>query len=244
MNDANGERNSPPRTDPFVEALLDTVAGRATSASDDAVLGSGDRLTADERDLIAAIREWAPGLPEALAELETEAQQAGSAPVQVDDPIAQMLGLVEDPTIMIDGRKLAAIRKSEGLTVGDLAHLLNLRGWDITANSVFSWERDRLNPPPATINTVAEVLDVDVDSILKANIQLVQTFDSLFDDESIAAFLEQWSRESSVPVGRLAEHSKRLLATAGKRNATSATPQTVLAILQHFKNLPDFEDPA
>lgn len=233
MNDPNSKRTSPAR-DPFVEALLDTVAGHPTSAD----------LSDDERDLIAAIAEWAPGLPEALAELDTERDQTGEAPVRVDDPIAQMLGLVEDPAVLFNGRQLAAIRKSAGLTVGDLAHRLNQRGWDVTTNTVFSWERNKLNPPPATINAVAEVLNVDVDSILTTTTQRAQTLDILFDDEIIAVFLDQWSRESNVPVERLAEHSKRLLATAGKRNATTATPQTLLAILQHFKNLPDFEDPA
>lgn len=231
MKDPNDERS--PATDPFVEALIETVAGHPTSAD----------LTDDERDLIAAIAEWAPGLPEALAELDAETYQTSPAPV-ADDPIAQMLGLVEDPAVLINGRRLAAIRKSAGLTVGDLAQRLNQRGWDVTTNTVFSWERDKLNPPPATINAVAEVLNVAADSILTTNTELAQTLDVLFDDEIIAAFLDQWSRESNVPVDQLAEHSKRLLATAGKRNATSATPQTLLAILQHFKNLPGFEDPA
>ncbi|GIL37010.1 helix-turn-helix domain-containing protein [Phycicoccus sp. DTK01] len=221
-------------TDPFVEALLDTVAGHPTS----------DDLTDDERDLIAAIAQWAPGLPEALAELDADTNETGAAPVRVDDPIAQMLGLVEDPGVVINGRQVAALRKSAGLTVGDLAQRLKQRGWDVTANTVFSWERDKLNAPPATINAVAEVLNVDTDSILTTNPQRAQTLDVLFDDEMIAAFFDQWSRERKVPVERLAEHSKRLLATAGKRNATSATPQTLLAILQHFKNLPDFEHPA
>jgi len=88
MNDPNNETTSP-ATDPFVEALLDAVAGHRTSAN----------LTDDEGDLIAAIAEWAPGLPEALAELDAERDQSGPAPVRVDDPIAQMLGLVEDPAI-------------------------------------------------------------------------------------------------------------------------------------------------
>lgn len=233
MNDPNNAKTSP-ATDPFVEALLDTVAGHRTSAE----------ITDDERDLIAAIAEWAPGLPEALAELGTEGDQSGPAPVRVDDPIAQMLGLVEDPAVLINGHQLAAIRKSAGLTVSDLARRLNERGWNVTTNTVFSWERDKLNPPPATINAVAEVLNVDVDSILTTITRPAYTLDVLFDDAIVAAFLDQWSRESNVPVERLAEHSKRLLATAGKRNATSATPRTLLAILQHFKNLPNFGDPA
>lgn len=233
MNDPNSETTSP-ETDPFLDALLDTVAGHPTSAD----------LTDDERELIAAIAEWAPGLPEALAELDAEQGQMRPAPVRSEDPIAQMLGLVEDPAVLIDGRKLATIRKSASLTVADVAARLNERGWDVATSTVFSWERNKLNPPPATISAVAEVLNVAVDSILAASTAPATTLEVLFGDELIAAFLDEWSRESNVPVERLSEHSKRLLATAGKRNATSATPQTLLAILQHFKNLPGFEAPA
>lgn len=232
MNDPNNYETTPAR-DAFAEALLDAAAGHPTSAD----------LTDDERDLIAAIAEWAPGLPEALAELDAEQEPTRPAPVRADDPIAQMLGLVEDPAVLIDGRQLAAIRKSASLTVSDLAEHLIQRGWDVTTNTVFSWERNKLNPPPATINALAEVLNVAADSIFATSTTRAQTLDVLFDDETIAEFLAEWSRESNVPVERLTEHSKRLLATAGKRNATSATPQTLLAILQHFKNLPGFEDP-
>ena len=233
MNDRNKDETTPAR-DALSEALLDAAAGHPTSAD----------LTDDERELISAIAEWATGLPEALAELDAEPEPTRPVPVRIDDPIAQMLGLIEDPAVLIDGRQVAAIRKSAGLTVTDLAARLNQRGWDVTTNTVFSWERNKLNPPPATINAVAEVLNVAADSILATSTARVQTLDVLFDDETIAAFLGEWSRESNVPVERLAEHSKRLLAKAGKRNATSATPQTLLAILQHFKNLPGFEDPA
>ncbi|MCZ3390048.1 MAG: helix-turn-helix domain-containing protein [Actinomycetia bacterium] len=232
MNELNNDETTPAR-DALSEALLDAAAGHPTSAD----------LTDDERELIAAIAEWATGLPEALAELDSEPEPTRPVPVRADDPIAQMLGLIEDPAVLIDGPQVAAIRKSAGLTVTDLAARLNQRGWDVTTNTVFSWERNKLNPSPATINAVAEVLNVGADSILTTSTARVQTLDVLFGDESIAAFLGEWSRESNVPVERLAEHSKRLLATAGKRNATSATPQTLLAILQHFKSLPGFEDP-
>jgi transcriptional regulator with XRE-family HTH domain len=232
MNDPNNCETTSAR-DAFAEALLDVAAGHPASSD----------LTDDERDLIAAIAEWAPGLPEAFAKFDAEPERTAPAPVRADDPIAQMLGLVEDPSVLIDGRQLASIRKSANLTVSDLAEHLIQRGWDVTTNTVFSWERNKLNPPPATINALAEVLNVAADSILTTSTTRAQTLDVLFEDESIAAFLDEWSRERNIPVERLTEHSKRLLATAGRRNATSATPQTLLAILRHFKNLPGFEDP-
>src|SRR5680860_1201921 len=127
MNDPNNDETTPAR-DAFTEALLDAVAGHPNSAD----------LTDDERDLIAAIADWAPDLPEALAELDAEPEPTRPALVRADDPIAQMLGLVEDPTVLIDGRQLAAIRKSASLTVSDLAERLNQRGWAVTTNTVFS----------------------------------------------------------------------------------------------------------
>lgn len=219
-----------PTFDAFSEALLDAVAGHPTSTE----------LSDDERDLIAAIREWAPGLPEALANLDDD-EPTRRTPVRSDDPIARMLGLVQDPAVRLDGRRLATARKSAGLKIDDLARRLQKRGWDVTVSAVFAWERGKLNPPPATINAIAEVLSVSTDAILATSASQTQTLDVLFDDELIATFLQQWAREANVSAEKLAEHSKRMLATAGKRNATSATPQTLLAILQHFKNLPGFE---
>ncbi len=221
-----------PASDAFSEALLDAIAGHQISAE----------LTEDERSLVVAISEWAPGLPEALANLDTEDAPATRTPVRSDDPIAQMLGLVESPAVRLDGRRLATVRKAAGLNIADLASRLRERGWDVSVSTVSAWERGRLNPPPATINAIAEVLEVTAEAILATSPATPQSLDVLFDDELIAAFLDEWASETHVSAEELAEHSKRLLATAGKRNATSATPQTLLAILKHFKNLPGFEN--
>lgn len=228
---AGGETS--PAADTFSEALLDAITEHPISTN----------LTDDDRDLVAAIKEWAPGLPEALANLDADDQPATMTPVRPDDPIAQMLGLVENPAVRIDARRLATERKAAGLNIADLAHRLAERGWDVTVSTVSAWERGRLNPPPATINAIAEVLALAPDALLSASTGQAQSLDVLFDDELIAAFLDEWAREAKVSAAELAEHSKRLLATAGKRNATSATPQTLLAILKHFKNLPGFDGP-
>lgn len=217
--------------DAFSGAVLDAVAGHQISVE----------LTEDERKLVLAIREWAPGLPEALANLETGDKPAARTPVRSDDPIARMLGLVVDPAVDLDGRRLAAVRKAANLNIAELANRLQRRGWETTVSTVSAWERGRLHPPPATINAIAEVLNVTAESILSVTPGTTQSLDVLFDDELIDAFLNEWAREANIPAEELAKHSKRLLATAGKRNATSATPQTLLAILKHFKNLPGFD---
>jgi transcriptional regulator with XRE-family HTH domain len=217
----------------FAQALHDAMAGHANYAG----------LNAEEQDLLAAISDWLPGLPEALANLELAAESdvATEQPIRPDDPIAQMLGLAEDSAISLDGKLLASVRKAAGLNIADLAGRLQRRGWDVSVKTVSAWERNLTNPPPATINAISEELDVAADVLLASSRANAQTLDVLFDDELITAFLDEWAREANVPARTLAAQSKRLLATAGKRNATSATPETLLAILRHFKNLPGFE---
>lgn len=231
-HEADAQEATMSALDAFSVALLDAITGHQISAE----------LTEDDRSLVVAISEWAPGLPEALANLDTGDEPATRTPVRSDDPIAQMLGLVVDPAVGLDGRRLATVRKAAGLNIADLANRLQQRGWDVTVSTVSAWERGRLNPPPAAINAIAKVLELTADAILATSPATTQSLDVLFDDELIATFLDEWASETNASADVLAEHSKRLLATAGKRNATSATPQTLLAILKHFKNLPGFEN--
>jgi transcriptional regulator with XRE-family HTH domain len=216
----------------FIQAVRDAIDGRA-------IVG----INAEEQELLAAIGDWLLGLPEALANFEfaEESDVTTEPPIRPEDPIAQMLGLVEDSAISLDGKRLASVRKAAGLNIADVSRRLQQRGWDVSIKTVSAWERNLTNPPPATINAIAEVLNVAPDVIFAASQSSAQTLEVLFDDEMIAAFLDEWAREVDVPAKRLAAQSKRLLATAGRRNATSATPETLLAILRHFKNLPGFE---
>lgn len=222
-------------TETFAEALNDAVAGRVNDAG----------LTAEEQDLLRAVSVWLPSLPEALANLEPDAYPAPRTvrSARSDDPIARMLGLVEDSAVTLDGRRLASARKAAGLNIAHLASRLQVRGWDVSVGTVSAWERNRVKPPPATINAIAQELGVAADTLLASSHDRAQTLDVLFSDDLIAGFLAEWARETNVSAQTLTERSKRLLATAGKRNATSATPATLLAILRHFRNSPGFESP-
>jgi transcriptional regulator with XRE-family HTH domain len=134
------------------------------------------------------------------------------------------------------------LRKAAGFNIGELARRLRTRGWDVSVKTVSAWERNLVNPPPATINAIAEELAVTSDAILSTAPALAaQTLDGLFTDATIAAFFEEWATEANLPVEAITERSKRLLASAGKRNATSVTPQTLLAVLRHFRTSPAFE---
>jgi transcriptional regulator with XRE-family HTH domain len=242
MNDrhpSNPEPSTNPdeaRPDAFTRALLDTAAGRDLEAG----------LPPEEHELITTISNWLPDLLDVVAQHSTVADTDDDSrhPVRRDDPVAQMLGLIEDGSVRLDGRRLASVREAAGLDIRQLATRLQRRGWDVTISTVSAWERNRTNPPPATINAIAEELGVAADQILVASTDTSHTLDAVFDDARIATFLNEWAKEANVSAESLTQHSKRLLATAGKRNATSATPETVLAILRHFKNLPGFENQA
>ena len=225
--------------DAFTRALLDIAAGRPHRAAD---------LTREDQQLLSAVTDWLPELPDALAGFGTEEtygdtddHSRGPVEVRPDDPIALLLGLVEDPAVHLDGRRLATARRAAGLDIAELAERLSQRGWDATIKVVSAWERGRTSPPPATINALAEELHVRSETLLAASARRAPTIDALFDDAAIAAFFDEWAREVNIPVQNLAEQAKRVLVAAGKRNATSTSPQTLLAILRHFKNLPGFE---
>lgn len=224
--------------DTFTLALLRRAAGY----TDPANLHDLDDLDDEDRQLLTSISGWLPDLPAALSvdvALEEDAA-ATPEPVRSDDPIAQMLGLVVDAAIALDGRKLAALRKGAGLDLAQFTRRLHQRGWDITIRTASGWERNRNNPPPALINAMAEELGVPTDRLLASPTARASELDVIFDDARIAAFLDSWAAEANVSAKDLRRHSMRLFETAGQRNATAATPETVLAILRHFKHLPGF----
>jgi transcriptional regulator with XRE-family HTH domain len=216
--------------DAFSEAFLDIVTGHQPTAD----------LSQEDQALLASLRDWAPGLPEALANLEDEPPLERTS-IRHDDPIAQMLGLVEDPAVRLDGRRLANTRKAAGIDIAELASRLQRRGWDTSINDIFSWELGKANPPPATINAISEVLDVPANSVLSSRPAPMSTLEGLFTDSVIADFFDDWARESDLTAQELIYRSKRLFAGAGKRNATTATAETLLAILRQFRSLPGFD---
>lgn len=228
--------------DTFTRALLDIAAGRAHRDED---------LPEEHRQLLRALSDWLPDVLDVCAELRTIEAVANSernhsrrpADVRPDDPIALMLGLVVDPAVRLDGRRLATSRKAAGLDIAQLAKRLNRRGWNVSIKTISAWERNLDYPPPATIEALAEELSIVPDTLLMSVASDTPQIDVLFDDAMIAAFLEDWARKVNVPAERLAEHAKRLLVTAGKRNATGSSPRTLLAVLRQFRNLPGFEVP-
>jgi transcriptional regulator with XRE-family HTH domain len=153
-------------TDPETDAALEhapnsfdaALFNRAAGLPDDTVLEPSDR------ELLESIGDWLPGLKDALA--TTIPEQTSHEPVRHDDPVAQMLGLVPDKAIILDGRSLANAREAAGLSLDQLVELLQQRGWHVTTTSASSWEHDHATPPPAIVDAIATELGVDANQLL------------------------------------------------------------------------------
>jgi hypothetical protein len=163
------------------------------------------------------------------------------APVSADDPVALMLGLVPDPQIAIDGRKLAAVRKKVGVDLKELVARLRHRGWPVQTKEALRWHTGTTVLAQALINAVAETLSVDSTAIL-ARSSSAPPADDLLDDVRIASFLEQWASDIHMPPARLREQIAHLLIGANMRNSTSTSADTLLAVLTALRDVPDLLD--
>jgi transcriptional regulator with XRE-family HTH domain len=108
-----------------------------------------------------------------------------------------MLGLVPDPDVLVDGRKLAAARKRSQMDLRQLVSRINARGWEVTMQEALKWELGRPALAPALITAIAEELSVGDDALLTA-VRPTGGVDDLFDDQTIQAFLSDWAAEAGV----------------------------------------------
>jgi hypothetical protein len=132
--------------DEFI-SILDARDGRPAVEA-----GAG----ADNADILAALE---------AVDLAWEAQL--SAPSLEDDPTAVMLGLVPDPEVTFDSGAALAARKRSGQTVTELAAKLAARGWDVTSQDVFAWERGSVSISPALVRAVAEEIGAAPESLVR-----------------------------------------------------------------------------
>src|SRR3954468_24924220 len=146
-------------------------------------------LGADLQQLVDDLAPWLEALRSAAAELADEPsasllneehQHSTSEPVRADDPVALMLGLVADPTVAIDGRKLTMARKKAGLDLKDLVRRLRYRGWNVDTKEVFRWQTGNASLCPALTRAIARELQVDESSLL-AQPDRGQPVNDLFD---------------------------------------------------------------
>jgi len=215
----------------FEEAIAARAAGLPTT----------DKLSADDKELLDAIGPWLPILKDALATSQEDATRDAPrlATIDVDDPVASMLGLVPNRDMILDGRKLATARQAAKINLGQLVQRLVSRGWAATNAAAFAWEQGRQNPAPAVINAIADELGLAPESLL-ASTNTVEPLAELFNDERIAEFIEDWAQETGISADTLQDKSRRMLASAGRRNNTTASVDTLLVILGHLRRLAKF----
>lgn len=207
----------------------------------------GSRQRTDDADAPDMHDEMGPWLDavNVAAELAVEEQDRTGPPtrepVRSDDPVALMLGLVTDPDVLVEGRKLAAARKHPRLDLRQLVARLNARGWEVTMQEVLKWELGRPALAPALITAIAEELSVGDDALLAA-VKPAGAVDDLFDDQRIQAFLSDWAAEAGVQPAVLRQRATSTLAGAAHRNRTGGSVEALLGVLRQLRSIPGFLD--
>ncbi|GAA4733771.1 hypothetical protein GCM10023328_11550 [Modestobacter marinus] len=216
-------------------------------------------LTPDLQDLVDDLAPWLDALRQiarsaavsdesssAFPESEELARADDAAPfaftpVSDDDPVALMLGLVADPSIALDARKLASTRRRNGMTLNEFVASLRHRGWPIDAPETMRWHKADTVLPRALIAAIAGVLHVQ-DTDLLARPASVRPAEDPFDDERVAALLREWANEIGLAPNQLRTQLTGLLAGANFRNRTDASVDTLLAILTALRGVSSLLD--
>jgi hypothetical protein len=208
-------------------------------------------LSDDLQQLVDDLAPWLDDLRAAAQEIAAEAE-AGLFPtdraqvmpesVRADDPIALMLGLVSDPSVAIDGHKLALARKRARLDLKDLVSRLRHRGWTVETREALEWHKGSAVVPPALIRAIASELRVDENALLTRPERVLRP-DDLFDDAQITAFIAEWAAEADIQPIALRNQVSSLLAGASRRNSTTSSAETLLAILKTLRAIPNLLDP-
>lgn len=234
---SGAEHQRDPDSTPIERALHALRHGRAPSAPE---------LDADEQQLVDDVVPWLDALREAAEQTASESQPASEPPtsdppIRADDPVALMLGLVPDPNVVVDGRKLALARKRAKLDLAQFLNRLRARGWDVTTHQGLQWELGQTPLAPALITAIADELAVDDGALLAATTSRSE-HDDLFDDARIRAFLADWSAETGVEPDVLRQRTSSTLAGAAHRNRTGGSVDALLDVLRTLQAIPDFLD--
>jgi hypothetical protein len=224
---------------PLERALDARRHGEPSAPLDDDLQRLVDDLAPWLDALRAAAQEAADDL--AASPSPDEIAQPTAEPVSADDPVALMLGLVPEPNVAIDGHKLTQARKRARLDLKEMVERLRYRGWPIDMKEGLRWHTGITVLPPALIATLANALGVD-ESFISARAGEWHRPDELFDDARISAFLSEWAAEIHVEPGELRNQISGLLTSASRRNSTTSSSDTLLAVLKAFRAIPHLLD--
>jgi transcriptional regulator with XRE-family HTH domain len=198
-------------------------------------------LDREDRELFEALIPWLPAFVHAAGQAAFDAaQHPGEAtePIRPDDPVALMLGLVPDPQIVLDGRKLARTRKAAGLSLSDLVERLRERGWDVAEDEALHWEFGPTVLTPALLDSIAAELSVSRAAILTAGAP--DPTPDLFQDPRVQSFLEEWAAEVDLRPDQLTARATKVLAAAAYRNRSEGSVDAFLGILRALRAIPGF----
>ena len=224
-----------------------TPIQRAIRARRHGHIPSDPALGPDDQQLVDDILPWLDALHEAAQQTILEPQPdveppaAAQVPVRADDPVALLLGLVPDPAVVVNGRKLAAARKRARLDLGQLVDHLRARGWDVTTQQGLQWELGQPQLPPALIAALAEELSVEDDALLAAPSTRREHTD-LFDNQRIQAFITDWAAEAGIEPDLLRERTSATLAGAAHRNRTAGSIEALLDVLRTLRSISEYLD--
>lgn len=201
-------------------------------------------LEKEEQQLFEDLSPWFDTLHFVLHDAALELKKKSDLvslpkPSLRDDPVAHMLGLIPDHDYAIEGFKLREARKSAGLNLGQFLDRLRIRGWDVTAREGLDWEQERTSLPPALIVAICSELRVDERQIL-AKTTSRSALEDLLDDQRIAAFLDEWAIELNIERSQVKELVSAALSTAGRRNSTVGSVDTLLDVLKTLRAVPGF----
>lgn len=217
--------------DAAVEHYLDYLAGRAQTPPDLTV------LPAAEAARIAALCHAADLL-----------WLADAAPPIEDDPVAAMLGLVPDPGLALDPRKVERARKRTHLKPSAIADRLNARGWEVTPSEVFDWQR-HAHPEvsPALINAIADVLGTSPEALTSSNEETLMqpAINEVLRDSRFETLVARWGQLSGLaPAAARSSLRTKMLATVRRGDDLTASQWLgVLEALVEAKEKPKGERP-
>lgn len=141
------------------------------------------------------------------------------APPLANDPVAAMLGLVPDSSCQLDSRQFQNARKRAGVRPSDIARRLRQRGWEVSTSEASHWERNEHAAallPPAVVQAVAAVLEVEVSSLVRAETaeSVSSRFAAVKQDDRFRALAARWANAQRISIeAAVAALDSRMVAT-------------------------------
>jgi hypothetical protein len=134
------------------------------------------------------------------------------------DPVAAMLGLIVDPSVVLSSRAFTTARRNAGVAPSVLATKLRDRGWQISAADVTRWQTHApTDLTPALLAAVADVLGTELGVIVDRTPTKPEWLIAATATRRFASLSERWARMKSLSLpAASAVLESRLLATVNR----------------------------